>query len=204
MVAENFRWGHEADTIIHDTNTALRNRGLPEFSESEAEALTQHSREAFVVHTNQTYTDHDFFYESVPFEVSTDGGRSYDFSVNSPETFNEALSALFDPRSGGNVTLRYDAGDRYFLVHRYQRVDNGDGVRINIFESVVSSDGSPVPEDIADSIIGSNRVWQFEMDGDQVRALSAHDSCFGPEVPIDMWPLDPTLKPGPDGIYDQN
>lgn len=28
--------------------------------------------------------------------------------------------------------------------------------------------------------------------------------CFGPEVPIDMWPLDPTLKPGPDGIYDQD
>lgn len=27
--------------------------------------------------------------------------------------------------------------------------------------------------------------------------------CFGPEVPIDMWPLDPDLKPGPDGIYDQ-
>jgi hypothetical protein len=30
------------------------------------------------------------------------------------------------------------------------------------------------------------------------------DSCFGPEVPIDMWPLDPDLEPGPDGIYDQN
>lgn len=30
------------------------------------------------------------------------------------------------------------------------------------------------------------------------------DNCFGREVPIDMWPLDPTLKPGPDGIYDQD
>lgn len=30
------------------------------------------------------------------------------------------------------------------------------------------------------------------------------DACFGPEVPIDMWPLDPDLKPGPDGIYDQD
>lgn len=27
--------------------------------------------------------------------------------------------------------------------------------------------------------------------------------CFGPEVPIDMWPLDPDLKPGRDGLYDQ-
>ncbi|MFV0334081.1 MAG: hypothetical protein ACK5JR_08440 [Tropicimonas sp.] len=30
------------------------------------------------------------------------------------------------------------------------------------------------------------------------------NSCFGPEVPIDMWPLDPDLKPGPNGIYDQD
>ncbi len=30
------------------------------------------------------------------------------------------------------------------------------------------------------------------------------DSCFGPEVPLDMWPLDPDLKPGPNGIYDQD
>jgi hypothetical protein len=28
--------------------------------------------------------------------------------------------------------------------------------------------------------------------------------CFGPEVPIDMWPLDPDLKPGTDGIHDQD
>ncbi|WP_198011648.1 hypothetical protein [Roseovarius nubinhibens] len=36
-------------------------------------------------------------------------------------------------------------------------------------------------------------------------ALSESDqSCFGPEVPIDMWPLDPDLNPGPDGIYDQD
>ncbi len=37
------------------------------------------------------------------------------------------------------------------------------------------------------------------------RFLNDHldGGCFGPEVPIDMWPLDPMLKPGPDGIYDQ-
>jgi hypothetical protein len=28
--------------------------------------------------------------------------------------------------------------------------------------------------------------------------------CFSGEVPIDMWPLDPTLKSGPDDIYDQD
>jgi hypothetical protein len=31
----------------------------------------------------------------------------------------------------------------------------------------------------------------------------AHEECFGPEVPIDMWPLDPSFKPGPDGLFDQ-
>ncbi|SCZ71430.1 hypothetical protein SAMN04488118_1128 [Epibacterium ulvae] len=30
------------------------------------------------------------------------------------------------------------------------------------------------------------------------------EECFGPEVSIDMWPLDPDLIPGPDGIYDQD
>lgn len=29
-------------------------------------------------------------------------------------------------------------------------------------------------------------------------------SCFGGETLIDMWPLDPSLKPGPNGIYDQD
>ena len=28
--------------------------------------------------------------------------------------------------------------------------------------------------------------------------------CFGAGTPIDMWPLDPSLRPGPDGIYDQD
>ncbi|MEP0190159.1 MAG: hypothetical protein ABJE00_07080 [Erythrobacter sp.] len=27
--------------------------------------------------------------------------------------------------------------------------------------------------------------------------------CFGAGTPIDMWPLDASLKPGPDGVYDQ-
>lgn len=36
------------------------------------------------------------------------------------------------------------------------------------------------------------------------RIIPESEFCFGPEVPIDMWPLDPDLKPGPDGIYDQD
>lgn len=67
--------------------------------------------------------------------------------------------------------------------------------------------------------IGGEALAQSVLDDIQARlangeALSAEDileaiqnsdeSCFGPEVPIDMWPLDPDLKPGPDGIYDQD
>lgn len=35
-------------------------------------------------------------------------------------------------------------------------------------------------------------------------APRVYPQCFGSEVPIDMWPLDPDLKRGPDGIYDQD
>lgn len=34
-------------------------------------------------------------------------------------------------------------------------------------------------------------------------AFRTGNECFGAGTPIDMWPLDPTLKPGPDGVYDQ-
>jgi len=37
-----------------------------------------------------------------------------------------------------------------------------------------------------------------------VRLFPQESECFGAEVSIDMWPLDPTLEPGPDGIYDQD
>ncbi|WP_246252520.1 DUF6973 domain-containing protein [Parasulfitobacter algicola] len=38
----------------------------------------------------------------------------------------------------------------------------------------------------------------------RIDLIPEEHQCFGPEVPIDMWPLDPDLKPGPDGIYDQD
>lgn len=46
--------------------------------------------------------------------------------------------------------------------------------------------------------LGGQEAWG------QFIANHLNDSCFGPEVPIDMWPLDSDLKPGPDGIYDQD
>lgn len=46
--------------------------------------------------------------------------------------------------------------------------------------------------------INAARSLSTSLDG------SLPDACFDPEVPIDMWPLDPSLKPGPDGIYDQD
>lgn len=35
------------------------------------------------------------------------------------------------------------------------------------------------------------------------RIIPESEYCFGAGTPIDMWPIDPTLKPGPDGVYDQ-
>jgi hypothetical protein len=36
------------------------------------------------------------------------------------------------------------------------------------------------------------------------RVFKPINECFGAGTPIDMWPLDPDLKPGLDGIYDQD
>lgn len=38
----------------------------------------------------------------------------------------------------------------------------------------------------------------------EFETIFGHEQCFGSEVPIDMWPLDLSLEPGPDGIYDQD
>lgn len=38
----------------------------------------------------------------------------------------------------------------------------------------------------------------------QTTGLGVGQECFAPQTPIDMWPLDPDLKPGPDGLYDQD
>jgi len=204
LTSINFATGHQISLIVARTNAALESAGLPELTESEILDFKQHTQNALAAHLNDEYTDNDFYYETVPFEISTNGGRSFEFLVDSPDTYNQALSALIDPDSGGRITIRYDAGDGYFLVHHYQRVDNGDGIRINVFERVEAADGSRVPEEVISSLIGSDRLWVFELDGDQVRALSAENSCFSAGTKIAMWPLGQDVQSDASGYFDQS
>lgn len=44
------------------------------------------------------------------------------------------------------------------------------------------------------------------LDADSAREVMdriGQEQCFGAGTPIDMWPLDTSIKPGPDGVYDQ-
>lgn len=52
---------------------------------------------------------------------------------------------------------------------------------------------------------GATNIGNPELAADMAAGVAprGNSQCFGPEVPIDMWPLNPDLKPGPDGIYDQ-
>ncbi len=82
---------------------------------------------------------------------------------------------------------------------------------------ITSSDGSVIGTItrtgngllIEDNVTGATRTVGYNeaspLFGDNNGiGIGIGQECFGPEVPIDMWPLDPDLKPGPDGIYDQD
>ncbi|MEM9240259.1 MAG: hypothetical protein AAGB07_09795 [Pseudomonadota bacterium] len=123
-------------------------------------------------------------------EFASDFNQSYSFRVN------DNVIILED----GNLILNSAAmtSPGNWAVHPKVLID-GEWVELSVaqsqfpsatwFEGVgfVYEDGTAAP------------VLNFT--ADQLNLLT---ECFGGDVPIDMWPLDPDLKPGPDGIYDQD
>ncbi|WP_255731679.1 hypothetical protein [Phaeobacter sp. B1627] len=93
------------------------------------------------------------------------------------------------------VTETTQSTNGYNLVNTFAVDENGN--RLTPVEARPFLEGAgfePNP------INGS--VFQvFNRDGSSV---TQNDSCFGGETPIDMWPVDPRLKPGSTGIYDQD
>lgn len=127
----------------------------------------------------------------IPFEeFASDFNQSYSFRVNDNVIILEE----------GNLILNSAAmtSPENWTVHPKVLVD-GEWVELSVAQSLFPSatwfegvgfvyeDGTAAP------------VLIFT--ADQLNLLA---ECFGGEVPIDMWPLDPDLKPGPDGIYDQD
>ncbi len=93
------------------------------------------------------------------------------------------------------VTETSNSANGYNLVNTFAVDENGNRLTpIDARPYLEGAGFSPNPL--------NGTVFQvYKRDGSTV---TQNDSCFGPEVPIDMWPLDPDLKPGPDGIYDQD
>ncbi|MEO9516492.1 MAG: hypothetical protein ABJH45_09365 [Paracoccaceae bacterium] len=88
----------------------------------------------------------------------------------------------------------YQIGNDPAIIGDTHATNAGDFARIR----------SATPEEIA---IAQDRRQDAIDNGFVLKPNGTFDSpqsCFGPEVPIDMWPLDLTLKPRPDGIYDQD
>lgn len=47
-------------------------------------------------------------------------------------------------------------------------------------------------------------IYEGQGPNQTVRVIPENDFCFLGDTAISMWPLDPNLKPGPNGIYDQD
>jgi hypothetical protein len=142
------------------------------------------------------------------FRVQVDGQVIYNFGEVevfdysfSGEQYHQALNSLINSPKGV-VEIQYLHPDGYIITQTMQRVDAHPGYRVNVFESIAGTDGSPVSKEVASEYI-SLRVWRFEISQDEVRNIESFNECFGPEVPIDMWPLDPEFAPDRKNPYKQ-
>ncbi|WP_232716648.1 hypothetical protein, partial [Epibacterium ulvae] len=163
------------------------------------------------------------------YSVSVDGEYIYYFGeVTQIPDFSDStqvLDALNNlPGSGhpDNRTVNFTTeieGSGYSL--RQSITKAGDALIVNTY--VVDGEGNIITNDTARGILAdygslqtgafSGDVWarQFYASDDAPAGgttvsdfYSEIQECFSGEVPIDMWPLDPDLEPGPDGIYDQD
>lgn len=94
---------------------------------------------------------------------------------------------------GYGGSLAGEAFGTYLADELQARIANGEEITIeditNLFNSYAAENDVNTEGYVGSVGGGATGLW---------------DQCFGREVPIDMWPLDPDLKPGPDGIYDQD
>lgn len=93
---------------------------------------------------------------------------------------------------------RYRAEDGTYQEFNLQHIVNHELVHI-----FGDPEDNPNHNAITNAINGETFGGPARSD-DYLDTITQSEFCFGPEVPIDMWPLDPDLKPGPDGLYDQD
>ena len=120
-------------------------------------------------------------------------------------TIDEAVAAgaVFDEASGyyfldGQV-MDFHVGVFQYKGELFDSKDliEQDGI-LYVRTDLFSEDGEfeLLPVGLPTNEVINSIVRLYENSGGQ--------SCFGAEVPIDMWPLDPDLTSGLDGLYDQD
>ena len=89
--------------------------------------------------------------------------------------------------------------------------EDGEFIRDGVIPIAAEQWGAILAEGLRTGELTPNEVGSMlGGGGDLVRTtvlralLDSGTECFGAETLIDMWPLDPTFKPGSNGIYDQD
>lgn len=97
------------------------------------------------------------------------------------------------PNSPDGIT----SGDPYPGIEEIQNVQ--DAIRDGLTERLDAGELT-----LSSMINMINSVGDSYMQGLIAQAMQqAQNNCFGPEVPIDIWPLDPEFAPDPNNPYKQ-
>lgn len=153
-------------------------------------------------------------------------GRSFLFGSNPIQTefsdseYWDGFNTAVDRGVPVDIIWQVDYGDGQIVTFSQRVMPGGDrrdgsasdgslreGTGFIITTTAVDQDGNRLTDDEL-SALGLSRVttgisWDQGVNGGGGQYIEWKDSCFGGEVPINMWPLDPDLKPDPDGFYDQ-
>ena len=108
--------------------------------------------------------------------------------------------------STGGIFSRFFGGSRNVEADQYIHNSNAFGrlVHDNAI-AIANARGYGVTTPIVDDVFGLPAPgWEYnERFGYHPNIPDVGPECFGPETPIDMWPLDPSIKPCADGSYDE-
>ena len=163
----------------------------------------------------RTFTDALGQFETDGFWDALTGGNRQPFSVQRT-VFHELYHAAASHRGGPDAEIRAIEATNLFLEKYYgiERFRDEFG-HANNFQN---SNHSMVDLEEAFNALGYNQddiqiLERILQDFDNIQSGDSviqrlfgffeTESCFGAGTPVDMWPLDKSLKPGPDGVYDQ-
>jgi len=113
------------------------------------------------------------------------------------------------PNGGGFQLILPNPADQVILRNLAQSIgsDALEDVTLSEYEQRITSEldanGNGIPS-LFEAYRAINQTGENYMANIIFNAMrQARENCFLAGTPIDMWPLDLSLQPGPDGVYDQ-